>query len=116
MVSCVVTPHFVHSLQEHADYIDLNLGCPQRIAKRGFYGAFLMDDLQLIEQLVLAAATRLDKPVSCKIRLFPDINKTIEYARMLQAAGCSLLAVHGRLRECKVGHNLRLCSLMGVWQ
>jgi tRNA-dihydrouridine synthase 1 len=62
-----------------------------------------MDDLQLIEQLVLAAATRLDKPVSCKIRLFPDINKTIQYARMLQAAGCSLLAVHGRLRECKVG-------------
>lgn len=89
-------------LQEHADYIDLNLGCPQRIAKRGFYGAFLMDDLQLIEQLVTAAASRLAKPVSCKIRLFPDISKTIEYARMLQAAGCSLLAVHGRLRECKV--------------
>ncbi|KAF6259714.1 dihydrouridine synthase-domain-containing protein [Scenedesmus sp. NREL 46B-D3] len=88
-------------VQEHADYIDLNLGCPQRIAKRGFYGAFLMDDVQLIEQLVLAAATRLDKPVSCKIRLFPDIGRTIEYARMLQAAGCSLLAVHGRLRECK---------------
>lgn len=88
-------------VQEHADYIDLNLGCPQRIAKRGFYGAFLMDDLQLIEQLVTAAASRLAKPVSCKIRLFPDISKTIEYARMLQAAGCSLLAVHGRLRECK---------------
>eukprot|EP00882_Tetradesmus_deserticola_P015758 GHRQ01016792.1.p1 GENE.GHRQ01016792.1~~GHRQ01016792.1.p1 ORF type:complete len:339 (+),score=106.38 GHRQ01016792.1:225-1241(+) len=88
-------------VQEHADYIDLNLGCPQRIAKRGFYGAFLMDDTQLIEQLVLAAATRLRTPVSCKIRLFPDVSKTIEYARMLQAAGCSLLAVHGRLRECK---------------
>lgn len=33
------------------DAIDLNLGCPQGIAKKGKYGAFLMDHLDLINQI-----------------------------------------------------------------
>lgn len=36
------------------DYVDLNFGCPQRIAKKGNYGAFLMDDLPRAESLVAA--------------------------------------------------------------
>lgn len=88
--------------QDHADYIDLNLGCPQRIAKRGYYGAFLMDNLGLVKQLVTAAATQLKTPVSVKIRLFPELQTTIDYALMLQQAGASLLAVHGRTRDMKV--------------
>ena len=40
-------------VEKDCDAIDINFGCPQRIAKRGFYGAFLMDNLPLVEQLVL---------------------------------------------------------------
>jgi tRNA-dihydrouridine synthase len=39
-------------VEKDCDAIDINFGCPQRIAKRGFYGAFLMDNLPLIEKLV----------------------------------------------------------------
>ncbi len=58
----VATPQIV---APHCDYVDINLGCPQRIAKRGFYGAFLMDDLALVESLVTTLAqvsTGLDDP------------------------------------------------------
>ncbi|CAN6562924.1 unnamed protein product [Malus baccata var. baccata] len=88
-------------VETHCDYVDINLGCPQRIARRGNYGAFLMDNLPLIKSLVENLVQNLNVHVSCKVRIFPNLEDTIKYARMLEDAGCSLLAVHGRTRDEK---------------
>lgn len=94
-------------VEPYCDYVDINLGCPQRIAKRGNYGAFLMDNLPLVKSLVEKLAANLQVPVSCKIRLFPNLEDTLKYAKMLEEAGCMLLAVHGRTRDEKDGKKFR---------
>lgn len=38
-------------------------------------------------------------PISAKIRVLDDIKETVEYARLIERAGASMLTVHGRVRE-----------------
>ena len=89
-------------VQTRCDAVDINFGCPQKIAKRGHYGAWLSDEPQLQQQLVGALHCHLDVPVTVKIRLqAAGRSATVDYARMLQSAGASVIAVHGRTREQK---------------
>lgn len=80
--------------------LDLNLGCPQEIAAKGRYGAFLLEETDLLPSLVAALASQ-GTPVGCKVRLLPTLEKTIQTCRILESAGADWITVHGRTRHQK---------------
>ena len=82
-----------------ADAVDLNLGCPQGIARRGRYGAFLLEDVPAAAAVVAALAGGLDVPVTAKVRLLPSWEASLAAVLALQEAGASLITVHGRRKE-----------------
>lgn len=86
-------------IQHEVDAVDLNLGCPQRIAKRGHYGAFLLDEQELVVTLLSHMVRKLNVPVTAKIRLLPNEKETLELAKAIEGTGVALLTVHGRTRE-----------------
>ncbi|GMG55646.1 unnamed protein product [Ambrosiozyma monospora] len=84
------------------DAVDINLGCPQGIARKGHYGAFLMDEWELVGKLIRAVRDNVPEvPITAKIRVFDDWEKSLEYARMCLDSGAQFLCVHGRTRDMK---------------
>ncbi|KAI5465563.1 dihydrouridine synthase-domain-containing protein [Mariannaea sp. PMI_226] len=87
----------------YCDAVDLNLGCPQGIARKGHYGAFLQEDRTLIYDLINTLHKELPIPVTAKIRILDTKEETLAHAKNVLDAGASILTVHGRRREMK-GH------------
>ena len=84
-----------------ADIIDINMGCPvPKVAQNGD-GSVLMRDVdkavRVAEAVVRGAGNR---PVTVKFRLGWDKGSIncVEFARAMEAAGVSAVAVHGRTR------------------
>jgi len=82
------------------DIIDLNMGCPAKtIADRGA-GVGMMPSPLRIARTFRKLVKHLRVPVTGKIRLGWDKNKNYKLiARIVEEAGGSLIAVHGRTKE-----------------
>lgn len=83
---------------EPFDFVDINMGCPApKIVGHGAGSALLKNPL-LAEEMARAAVKAGSRPVTVKLRIGWDSNTLtgLEIARRCEAAGVSLLAVHGR--------------------
>lgn len=92
------------AVEAGAERIDINMGCPvPKVVKNG-EGCSLMLKPRLAAELVRAALSA-GRPVSCKFRSGWDEQNlnAVDFARRLQRAGATLLAVHARSRRQMYG-------------
>lgn len=78
------------------DGIDLNMGCPEHFSVSGGMGSALLKDPKRAEDIVKTLVKNCPKPVSCKIRLLPTMEKTIDFVKMLEQCGAKAITIHAR--------------------
>ncbi len=87
--------------QSDVDFLDINMGCPApKITKNG-EGSALLKNPELIGEIVYAVAKALTKPLTVKIRkgFNDEMVNAVEVAKIIEEAGASAIALHGRTRE-----------------
>lgn len=88
-------------VEQYADIIDINMGCPApKVVKNGD-GSKLLLNLELVGNIVKEVVQNTTKPVTVKIRKGWDDEHivAIEAAKVIEKAGASAITVHGRTRE-----------------
>lgn len=93
-----------YNIDRGAQIIDINMGCPAKKVCNRWAGSALMRDeplaLAIVEAVVQVCATR-GVPVTLKMRTgwASGERNAVRLARQFEAAGVSMLTVHGRTRE-----------------
>jgi tRNA-dihydrouridine synthase B len=85
-----------------AEIIDINMGCPAKKVCNVAAGSALLEDEARVARILDAVVAAVDVPVTLKIRTGPsrDRRNAARIARIAEAAGIRMLAVHGRTRAC----------------
>lgn len=84
-----------------ADIIDINMGCPVKKVLKQDAGSALLREPSKIYEMVKAVVEASTVPVSVKIRAGwtnEEIN-CVEVAKLIEKAGASLIAIHGRTKS-----------------
>ena len=84
-----------------ADIIDINMGCPvNKIIKNGC-GSDLLRNPELAEKIIKKVVNSVKIPVTVKIRTGWDCEhkNSPDFAKMIEGAGASMIAIHGRTRS-----------------
>ncbi|KAL6084085.1 hypothetical protein STEG23_023098, partial [Scotinomys teguina] len=109
--------------------IDVNMGGPKEYSTKGGMGAALLSDPDKIEkrgdlihvslacgsekidvpvysslQILSTLVKGAHRPVTCKIRILPSLEDTLNLVKRIERTGISAIAVHGRNREERPQH------------
>lgn len=99
-IPCMAEAAVIAAEVSGADIIDINMGCPVGKVVANGDGSALMKDPEKAARLAEAVVKASPVPVTVKMRRGWDkgsIN-AVELAKMLEQAGVSAIAVHGRTR------------------
>jgi tRNA-dihydrouridine synthase B len=85
-----------------AEIIDINMGCPAKKVCNVAAGSALLENEERVARILDAVVAAVDVPVTLKIRTgpAPERRNAVRIARIAEAAGVQMLAIHGRTRAC----------------
>ena len=92
-------------LEQYADMIDINMGCPVNKVVKGTDGCALMRNVDLAQDIVREVKSNIHVPLSVKFRLgytFDELN-FVEFGQKMQEAGADFITIHGRTRSQMYG-------------
>ena len=90
-----------YQIDNGAQIIDINMGCPAKKVCRKLAGSALLQDEDLVARLLDAAVNAVDAPVTLKTRLGYENGREniLRVAKRAEQAGIAAIAIHGRTRE-----------------
>jgi tRNA-dihydrouridine synthase B len=91
-----------YNVDEGAQIIDINMGCPAKKVCNVMAGSALLKDEPLVTRILEAVVRAVHVPVTLKIRTGWDRSNrnALTVAHIAEASGIKALAIHGRTRAC----------------
>src|SRR6185436_3573408 len=91
-----------YNVDEGAQIIDINMGCPAKKVCNVMAGSALLKDEPLVVRILEAVVRAVEVPVTLKIRTGWDRGNrnAVTVAKIAEASGVQALAIHGRTRAC----------------
>jgi tRNA-dihydrouridine synthase B len=91
------------NVENGAQIIDINMGCPAKKVCSVAAGSALLRDEVLVKQILEAVVNAVNVPVTLKIRTGWDYENrnALTIAKIAEDAGIAALTIHGRTRACK---------------
>jgi len=79
--------------------LDINMGCPKEFSIKGGMGAALLTQPDKVQKILTTLVSGLSIPVTCKIRILPELTDTLNLVKMIEKTGVKAIGVHGRTKE-----------------
>ncbi len=107
-----------YNVDQGAQIIDINMGCPAKKICNVMAGSALMKDEPLVARILDAVVGAVDVPVTLKFRTGWDKeNKNaLSVAKIAEESGIQLISIHGRTRACGYSGHAEYDTIRAVKQ
>jgi tRNA-dihydrouridine synthase B len=107
-----------HNVQQGAQIIDINMGCPAKKVNKKLAGSALLQYPVLVKEILEAVVKAVEVPVTLKIRTGWDTENRngLEIAKIAEQSGIQALAVHGRTKACMYKGNAEYATIAAIKQ
>jgi tRNA-dihydrouridine synthase B len=113
---CMMAEAARYNVDQGAQIIDINMGCPAKKVCNVMAGSALLRDEPLVGRILDAVVGAVTVPVTLKIRTGWDREhrNARAVAKIAQSAGIRALAIHGRTRACGFAGNAEYDTIAAV--